>query len=83
MPVLLNTASDGILECLRVFSPAEFSCVPCMVLAFIGFRALMDGAWLVQGSVVWEGTVEEFDTCEVPIVRQFASGSLDGPIRYE
>ena len=43
----------------------------------------MDGVWLVQGSVVWEGTVAEFDTCGVPIVRQFASGSLDGPIRYE
>ena len=37
----------------------------------------------VQGKVVWEGTVEEFDNSEVPIVRQFASGSLVGPIRYE
>ena len=36
-----------------------------------------------QGAVVWEGSVEEFDTCDVPIVRQFASGSLDGPIQYE
>jgi len=36
-----------------------------------------------QGSVVWEGSVKEFDTCEEPIVRQFASGSLEGPIRYE
>lgn len=39
--------------------------------------------WSVQGSVVWEGTVEEFDSSEEPIVRQFASGSLDGPIQYE
>ena len=36
-----------------------------------------------QGAVVWEGSVEEFDTCDVPIVRQFASGSLNGPIQYE
>ena len=55
----------------------------CIVLRFIIFRTLMIGSWHVQGSVVWEGTVAEFDSCEVPIVRQFASGSLDGPIRYE
>ena len=33
-------------------------------------------------SQVWEGTVQEFDTTDEPIVRQFASGSLDGPIIY-
>ncbi len=37
----------------------------------------------LQGHVVWEGTVAEFDSTEEPIVRQFASGSLDGPIKYE
>lgn len=37
----------------------------------------------LQGHVVWEGTVKEFDSTEEPIVRQFASGSLDGPIKYE
>ena len=37
----------------------------------------------VQGKVVWEGSVTEFDTTEEPIVRQFASGSLTGPIKYE
>ncbi len=37
----------------------------------------------VQGKVVWEGTVYEFDHSDEPIVRQFASGSLAGPIRYE
>lgn len=36
-----------------------------------------------QGQVVWEGTTEEFDTTDEPIVRQFASGSLGGPIKYE
>ena len=37
----------------------------------------------MQGKVVWEGPVEEFDSTDEPIVRQFASGSLQGPIRYE
>ncbi len=37
----------------------------------------------VQGAVVWEGPVEEFDTTTEAIVRQFASGALEGPIKYE
>lgn len=38
--------------------------------------------FLFGGKVVWEGSVAEFDTTDEPIVRQFASGSLDGPIAY-
>lgn len=38
--------------------------------------------FLHAGTVAWEGSVEEFDTTEEPIVRQFSSGSLDGPITY-
>lgn len=38
--------------------------------------------FLHGGRVVWEGTVDEFDTTDEPIVRQFASGSLIGPIVY-
>ena len=39
--------------------------------------------FLHEGRVVWQGSVAEFDTTDEPIVRQFASGSLNGPIRYE
>lgn len=38
--------------------------------------------FLHEGRVVWEGSVDEFDSCDEPIVRQFASGSLNGPITY-
>ena len=38
--------------------------------------------FLHDGRVVWEGSSEEFDTSDVPIVRQFSRGSLDGPIAY-
>jgi len=38
--------------------------------------------FLHGGKVVWEGSVGEFDTTNEPIVRQFASGSLRGPIVY-
>ena len=33
--------------------------------------------------MAWEGTVEEFDASDAPIVRQFREGRLDGPIKYE
>ncbi|KAL4440000.1 hypothetical protein ABPG75_003001 [Micractinium tetrahymenae] len=46
-------------------------------------RAVDRIIFLHQGRVVWEGTVDEFDTTDEPIVRQFASGSLEGPIKYE
>lgn len=45
-------------------------------------RAVDRIIFLHEGKVVWEGPVEEFDTTEEPIVRQFASGSLSGPIIY-
>ncbi|KAH7691459.1 Sulfate-transporting ATPase protein [Dioscorea alata] len=45
-------------------------------------RAVDRLLFLHEGKVVWEGMTHEFTTSENPIVRQFASGSLDGPIRY-
>jgi len=46
-------------------------------------RAVDRLVFLHQGSVAWEGTVEEFDASDEPIVRQFREGRLDGPIKYE
>ncbi|KAK9916055.1 hypothetical protein WJX75_007892 [Coccomyxa subellipsoidea] len=46
-------------------------------------RAVDRIIFLHEGLVVWEGPVEEFDSTDEPIVRQFASGSLTGPIKYE
>ncbi|KXZ52494.1 hypothetical protein GPECTOR_9g538 [Gonium pectorale] len=45
-------------------------------------RAVDRIIFLHQGKVVWEGSVKEFDTTDEPIVRQFAEGSLEGPISY-
>lgn len=45
-------------------------------------RAVDRLIFLHEGQVVWEGPVEEFDTSAEPIVRQFASGSLVGPLSY-
>ncbi|KAI4310864.1 hypothetical protein MLD38_035811 [Melastoma candidum] len=45
-------------------------------------RAVDRLLFLYDGKVVWEGMTHEFTMSENPIVRQFASGSLDGPIQY-
>ncbi|XP_006650394.1 protein TRIGALACTOSYLDIACYLGLYCEROL 3, chloroplastic [Oryza brachyantha] len=45
-------------------------------------RAVDRLLFLHEGKVVWEGMTQEFTTSTNPIVQQFASGSLDGPIRY-
>ena len=45
-------------------------------------RAVDRIVFLHEGRVAWEGPVNEFDTTDEPIVRQFASGSLKGPITY-
>jgi phospholipid/cholesterol/gamma-HCH transport system ATP-binding protein len=37
--------------------------------------------FLYAGKVQWIGTVDEIDTTDNPMVQQFFSGSLDGPIR--
>lgn len=37
--------------------------------------------FLYKGKVQWEGTVHEVDTTQNPIVRQFFSGSIEGPIQ--
>eukprot|EP00192_Tetraselmis_astigmatica_P013865 CAMPEP_0117666866 /NCGR_PEP_ID=MMETSP0804-20121206/10623_1 /TAXON_ID=1074897 /ORGANISM="Tetraselmis astigmatica, Strain CCMP880" /LENGTH=308 /DNA_ID=CAMNT_0005474477 /DNA_START=46 /DNA_END=972 /DNA_ORIENTATION=- len=45
-------------------------------------RAVDRIIFLHKGRVVWEGTSEEFETTREPIVRQFATGSLQGPLVY-
>ncbi|CAD7699423.1 unnamed protein product [Ostreobium quekettii] len=45
-------------------------------------RAVDRIIFLHKGRVAWQGTVKEFNNSEDDIVRQFATGSLDGPIRY-
>uniref|UniRef100_A0A5B6YW91 ABC transporter domain-containing protein n=1 Tax=Davidia involucrata TaxID=16924 RepID=A0A5B6YW91_DAVIN len=45
-------------------------------------RAVDRLLFLYEGKVVWQGMTHEFTSSTNPIVRQFASGSLDGPIRY-
>lgn len=37
--------------------------------------------FLYQGKVQWQGTVDEIDNTDNPLIRQFVSGSVKGPIQ--
>jgi phospholipid/cholesterol/gamma-HCH transport system ATP-binding protein len=37
--------------------------------------------FLYGGKVQWQGSVEEIDTTDHPMVRQFFNASVEGPIR--
>jgi phospholipid/cholesterol/gamma-HCH transport system ATP-binding protein len=37
--------------------------------------------FLYQGKVQWQGTVNDIDTTDNPLIRQFISGSVQGPIQ--
>ncbi|KAK2990921.1 hypothetical protein RJ640_028698 [Escallonia rubra] len=45
-------------------------------------RAVDRLLFLYEGKIVWHGMTHEFTSSTNPIVQQFASGSLDGPIKY-
>lgn len=39
--------------------------------------------FLHEGKVVWQGSSHDFDTTDSPIVKQFRTGDLGGPIRFD
>lgn len=45
-------------------------------------RAVDRLIFLHDGKIVWEGLTHEFTSSTNPIVQQFATGSLEGPIKY-
>ncbi|XP_074270650.1 protein TRIGALACTOSYLDIACYLGLYCEROL 3, chloroplastic-like [Silene latifolia] len=45
-------------------------------------RAVDRLIFLYEGEIVWEGLTHEFSSSTNPIVQQFATGSLEGPIKY-
>jgi phospholipid/cholesterol/gamma-HCH transport system ATP-binding protein len=36
---------------------------------------------LYHGKVQWEGNIHEIDTTDNPLIRQFFSGKVEGPIQ--
>jgi phospholipid/cholesterol/gamma-HCH transport system ATP-binding protein len=77
-PVLASAMDRLILETQRA-NPRITSVVISHDMTAV-FRIGDKVAFLVDGVVLHEGDPEYFRTCEDPLVRQFVTGSLDGPM---
>lgn len=77
-PVLAAAMDRLILETQRA-NPKITSVIISHDMGAV-FRIGDKVAFLVDGRVLHEGDPEYFRTCEDPLVRQFVSGSLDGPM---
>lgn len=77
------TASTRIENIIRSLQDV---CPTCVVVThqFSTIRRTADRVVLMHdGTIVWDGSVRELDTTDNPYVRQFMSGSLDGPLHSE
>lgn len=74
------TASTRIEDIIRSLQDV---CPTCIVVThqFSTIRRTADRVVLMHdGRIVWDGPVQDLDTTEDPYVRQFMSGSTDGPL---
>eukprot|EP00737_Agarophyton_chilense_P003412 gb/GEZJ01003995.1/.p1 GENE.gb/GEZJ01003995.1/~~gb/GEZJ01003995.1/.p1 ORF type:complete len:305 (-),score=34.87 gb/GEZJ01003995.1/:1080-1994(-) len=77
------TASTRIENIIR---SVQDVCPTCIVVThqFSTIRRTADRVVLMhQGSVVWDGRVEDLDQTDNPYIKQFMSASLEGPLNSE
>lgn len=77
-------ASTVIEDLVRQLQAAEGGCSTYVIVTHQDstIRRTADRIILLyQGKVQWEGTVPDIDTTDNPLVRQFFSGCVDGPIQ--
>lgn len=77
-------ASTVIEDLVRQLQHAEGGCSTYVMVTHqqSTIRRTADRVLMLhQGKVQWEGTVYEMDTTDNPLIRQFLSGNVDGPIQ--
>ncbi len=79
-PIMADVINDLIIESARGLGATTLTITHDMASA----RKIADRiAMLYQGKIIWSGTVKEMDKSEDPYLKQFVSGSSQGPIRVE
>ncbi len=79
-PIMADVINDLILELKERLQVTSVTITHDMTSAYkIADRIAM----LYDGSIIQVGTVDEIRTTDNPVVRQFISGSAEGPIRTE
>jgi phospholipid/cholesterol/gamma-HCH transport system ATP-binding protein len=79
-PIMADVINDLIVKCVRELGATAVSITHDMTSA----RKIADHiAMLYGGHIIWHGPRSEIDRCGNPYVRQFITGSAEGPIRME
>jgi len=80
---IASTVVEDLMRSLHQDEGAQISSYVVVTHQYSTIKRAVDRLiFLHEGVVVWDGPSSEFDTSDHPIVRQFATGSLDGPIQY-
>ncbi len=79
-PIMADVINDLIIESAKGLGATTFTITHDMASA----RKIADRiAMLYQGKIIWIGSVEEMDRTDNPYLKQFVSGSSQGPIKVE
>lgn len=79
-PIMADVINDLIIESARGLGATTLTITHDMASA----RKIADRvAMLYEGKIIWIGTVEEMENSDNPYLRQFISGSAQGPIQME
>lgn len=79
-PIMADVINDLIIESARGLGATTLTITHDMASA----RKIADRiAMLYQGKIIWIGTVEEMEKSDNPYLRQFVSGSAQGPIKMD
>ena len=79
-PIMADVINDLIIESAKGLGATTFTITHDMASA----RKIADRiAMLYQGKIIWIGSVEEMDKTDNPYLKQFVSGSSQGPIKVE
>jgi phospholipid/cholesterol/gamma-HCH transport system ATP-binding protein len=77
-PITSGTINNLIVKCTKELGISALS----ITHDLISLKAISDKVGLLHdGRIIWEGTNRELDTTDNPYVRQFVSGSQDGPFK--
>jgi len=77
-PIMSDVINDLIVSCVKKLGATALTITHDMASA----RKIADKiAMLYQGKIIWVGTVKEIEKTDNPYVKQFISGSAEGPIQ--
>ena len=79
-PIMADVINDLIIESARGLGATTLTITHDMASA----RKIADRiAMLYEGKIIWTGTVKDMEKSDNPYLKQFISGSSQGPIRVE